>query len=81
MSELGTDRWNRTVKCDCHGYDISPSFAWDRGGKIYCEAGFAEYAKTIPAPKLTGRPLGWGRGMFIAGAASGVTPNRKIKRR
>ncbi len=26
-------------------------------------------------------PIGWGRGMFIAGAAAGVTPNRKSGRR
>jgi len=37
-----------------------------------------------PEPKLTTKlngPIGWGRGMFIAGAAAGVTPNRKIKGR
>ena len=26
-----------------------------------------------------GKSIGWGRGMFIAGAAAGVTPNRKSK--
>lgn len=37
-------------------------------------------SRTATEGFTTAPSIGWGRGMFIAGAAAGVTPNRKIKR-
>ena len=51
---------------------------WDQEYRL-TDAGRAALAASAPdAPE--GRALGWGRGMFIGGAAAGVTPDRKTKK-
>jgi len=43
MDEAAVDR---TLKCDCHGWETPTYLAWEREGKVYCEVGFAERLKT-----------------------------------